>query len=126
MINNLVDDDGNKPSFSTVVLDIPWTTKKLEQELYLDLMKVRNGENHRKYEGQAKHLMYKIPVYKPVPSFIINLGDLSNKVKVELRSLDAKSLNYVMKEAVCRVFENIDECYFLLNVKKLLKWELLP
>jgi hypothetical protein len=102
-----------------------WTTNKLEQELYLDLMKVRDDENHRKYEQQAKDLIYKIPVYRPIPSFIVSLADLSDRVKVELRGLDPESLNDVMKESICRIFENIDERYFLLNVKKLLKWELL-
>lgn len=101
-----------------------WTTNKLEQELYLDLMKVRNDENHRKYQQQAKDLMYKIPVYKPIPNFIVSLADLSDRVKVELSSLDSKSLNDVMKEGIGKIFENIDERYFLLSVKKLLKWEL--
>ena len=101
-----------------------WTTNKLEQELYLDLMKVRNDENHRKYEQQAKDLMYKIPVYRPIPIFTVSLTDLNDRIKTELRSLDSKSLNDVMKEGIGKIFENIDERYFLLSVKKLLKWEL--
>jgi hypothetical protein len=102
-----------------------WTTNKLEQELYIDLMKVCNDENHRKYEQQAKDLLYKIPVYRPIPIFTVSLADLSDRVKLELRGLEPKSLNDVMKEGIGRIFENIDERYFLLNVKKLLKWELL-
>jgi hypothetical protein len=102
-----------------------WTTNKLEQELYLDLMKVRNGEMERKYEEQAKQHIHKIPVYRPIPSFIVSLADLSDRVKVELRGLDPESLNDVMKDGIGKIFENIDERYFLLNVKKLLKWELL-
>ena len=108
---------------TTVIED--WTTNKLEQELYIDLMKVRNGEMERKYEEQAKQLIHKIPVYRPIPSFIVSLADLSDRVKVELSGLDPKSLNDVIKEGIGKIFENIDECYFLLNVKKLLKWELL-
>ena len=69
--------------------------------------------------------MYKIPVCRPIPTFIINLADLADRVKVELCGLDPESLNDVMKESICQIFENIDERYFLLNVKKLLKWELL-
>jgi len=102
-----------------------WTTNKLEQELYLDLMKVRNGEMGRKYEEQARQLVHKIPVYRPIPSFIVSLADLSDRVKSELRDIDPKSLNDVMKEGIGKIFENIDERYFLLNVKKLLKWVLL-
>jgi hypothetical protein len=101
-----------------------WTLDKLKQEVYLDL-KIRSGQIERKYEDQAKDLIHKIPVYKPIPNFIVNLADVSDRVKIELSSLDSKPLNDVMKEAIGRIFENIDERYFLLNVKKLLKWELL-
>lgn len=109
----------------TNIIEDSWTTDKLEQELYLDLMKVRSGYIQRKYEDQAKDLIHKIPVYRPIPSFIISLVDLSDRVKAELRGLDPQSLNYVMKEGIGKIFENVDERYFLLNVKKLLKWELL-
>lgn len=102
-----------------------WTLDKLKQEVYLDLMKIRSGQIERKYEDQAKDLIHKIPVYKPIPNLIVNLADISYRVKIELSSLDSKPLNDVMKEAIGRIFENIDERYFLLNVKKLLKWELL-
>lgn len=104
--------------------DTAWTSSKLEEELYLDLMKIRSGEMQRKYESQAKDLIHKIPVYRPVPNFVVNLTDLSYRVKAELRSLDSKSLNDVMNSGIARIFENIDERYFLLSVKKLLKWEL--
>ncbi len=103
-----------------------WTTDRLKDELYLHLMKVtdNDGPHLMKYREQAKHLMYRIPVYQPTPSFVVNVQDLSDKLKSELESLDYKSLNDVLKEAIGRIFESINERYYLLSVKKSLKWKL--
>jgi hypothetical protein len=86
-------------------------------------MSIRKGPV-RKYQEQAENLIYRIPVYRPTPSFFVELHDLSYKVKQELHSLDDKTLDRVMKEAIARIFENINERYFLLSVKKLLRWEI--
>ena len=107
-----------------------WTTNKMEDELYLHLMKViekdeNDGAVKRKYQEQAKYLMHRIPVHRPTPSFIINIQNLSDKLKSELESLDHESLNAVLKEAIGRIFETINERYYLLSVKKLLKWKLM-
>ena len=103
-----------------------WTIDRLKEELYLHLMKVteKDGPHRMKYQEQAKYLMYRIPVYRPIPSFTINVQDLTEKLKSELESLDYKSLNDVLKEAIGRIFEGINERYYLLSVKKLLKWKL--
>jgi len=103
---------------------ISWTTDRLVEELYLNLMSIRRDKTARVYQGQAEHLIYRIPIHKPTPYFIVELSHLSYKVKKELHDLDDKSLDRVMKEAIGRIFENINERYFLLNVKKLLKWEI--
>ncbi len=105
-----------------------WTTSRLIDETYLELMRavrIHGTSSVKKYQDQAKYLMYKIPVYRPSPSFNVNVIDLTPKLRQELESLDDESLDSVMKEAIGRVFENINERYFLLSVKKLLKWELL-
>jgi hypothetical protein len=103
--------------------DEPWTTNRLTEELYLNLMGVRKGPI-RKYQEHAENLMYRIPVYKPTPTFYVELVDLSYKIKQELHGLNDKSLDRVMKEAIGKIFENINERYFLLSVKKLLRWEI--
>lgn len=110
----------------TTVIDdkTPWTTNTLEEELYLDLMQVRNGDFNRKYHEQAKYLIDRIPIYRPIPRFVVKLEDLRYRVKAELQDLALESLDDVMKEAIGKIFENIDEKYFLLNVKRLLGWEL--
>jgi hypothetical protein len=107
-----------------------WTTERLIDEFYLHLMNYEiqtdkeTGRKRSKYEHAAEDLIYRIPVYQPVPSFIVNMNDLTDKLNEELRNLDDKSLNEVMKQAIGRIFENINERYFKLSVKKLLKCEL--
>lgn len=100
-----------------------WTTDRLTEELYLNLMSIRKGFT-RKYQQQAENLIFRIPVYKPTPTFYVELGDLSYKVKQELHGLNDKALDKIMKEAIGKIFENINERYFLLSVKKLLRWEI--
>src|SRR5690348_17287872 len=107
-----------------------WTTNRLTEELYLHLMKVtrkdeRDGSVKTKYVEQARYLLYRIPVHKPIPMFDVSVDDLSNKLKSELENLDGESLDDVMKGAIGRIFENIDERYYLLSVKKLLRWRLM-
>ena len=93
-------------------------------ELYLCLMKQRSSC----YQRQAYDLIYKIPVYKPPPIFEIKISDLNEQVKKELddRWHYKHELNYILKEAVSRIFANVDERYFLLSVKRLLQVRLVP
>jgi hypothetical protein len=80
------------------------------------------------YYKQAYALMYIVPVYRPTPVFEIKISDLNNQVKKELddRWSDRKEIDYILKEAVGRVFKNVDERYFLLSVKRLLQVRLVP
>jgi hypothetical protein len=105
-----------------------WTTSRLIDETYLELMRagrIHGTSSTKKYQSQAKYLMYRIPVFRPTPPFNVNVIDLTPRLRQELERLDDESLDSVMKEAMGRIFENINERYFLLSVKKLLKWELL-
>jgi hypothetical protein len=78
------------------------------------------------YQKQAYELMYKIPTHKPTPVFEIKISHLSEQVKLELddRWKWKREINYILKEAVGRIFSTIDERYFLLSVKRLLLVEL--
>jgi hypothetical protein len=91
-------------------------------ELYLCLMKLES------YEKQAYNLMYRIPVHKPTPIFEIKISDLSEQIKKELddRWGHKAEIDYLLKEAVGRIFANINERYFLLSVKRLLQVVLIP
>ena len=85
-----------------------------------------NGE--RKYEKQARDLIYRIPVHQPTPAFIISNGDLSSKLIKELSSLDYADLDVVIRDVVSWIFESIDKKYFLLSIKRhgLLLWRIEP
>jgi hypothetical protein len=95
------------------------TIEATVDELYLCLMKQRSSY----YERQASDLIYKIPVYKPAPIFEIKISDLNDLVKKELddRWNHKPEIDYILKEAVSRIFANLNERYFLLSVKRLLK-----
>jgi hypothetical protein len=86
------------------------TIEATVDELYLCLMKQRFSY----YERQASDLIYKIPVYKPAPIFEIKISDLNEQVKKELddRWKYKREIDYILKEAVSRIFANLDERYF--------------
>jgi|GraSoiStandDraft_41_1057321.scaffolds.fasta_scaffold422617_3 hypothetical protein len=96
-----------------------YTIERTVDELYLCLMTVKDDL----YYKQAYALMYIIPVYRPTPVFEIKISDLNKQVKKELddRWNDRKIIDYILKEAVGRIFKNLDESYFLLSVKRLLQ-----
>lgn len=80
-------------------------------------------KKQEKYQKQAKDLIYRIPVYIPTPTFIVYKKDLSDRLKDELADYSEKSED-VLKAAVGRLFENINQRYFVQSVKKLLKVEM--
>jgi hypothetical protein len=88
-------------------------------ELYLCLMK----SSFSYYEKQAYDLMYRIPVHKPTPIFEIRISDLNEQVKKELddRWNHKREIDYILREAVGKIFANLDERYFLLSVKRCLQ-----
>lgn len=82
------------------------------------------GVLRRLYEEQARYKMYRIPVFRPPPVFVIYLKHLDDRLKKDLANLEKKSKDYVMKEAIGRIFELVDKRFFLLSVKPLLRWRL--
>jgi hypothetical protein len=104
-----------------------WTTQRLVDELYYCLIDFRDNanENLRKYEDQAGYFIYRIPIYKPTPSFLISKKDLTVRLIQELESLDQNSRKKVLKDAADRIFEGIDKRYYLLSVRNLLNVELI-
>jgi hypothetical protein len=101
-----------------------WTNDRLTEELYLCLMKSPNTD----YQKKAFDLIYKIPVYRPTPCFEIKISDLSASVKRELDLIwtHKRELDFILKQAVSRIFANVNERYFLLSVKHLLQVRLIP
>jgi hypothetical protein len=102
----------------------PWTTERVKDELHYYLERFKDKNNNRKYEEQARRLIYKIPIYRPTPPFIVDKKDLSTRLIIELQGSAEKTRNEILKSAVGRIFENIDERYYIQSVKKLLNVEL--
>jgi len=100
------------------------TIEATVDDLYLCLVKQKSSY----YERQASDLIYKIPVYKPAPIFEIRISDLNEQVKNELddRWNYKREIDYILKEAVGKIFANLNEQYFLLSVKRFLKVKLVP
>jgi hypothetical protein len=83
-----------------------------------------SGVPRRLYEEQASYKMYRIPVFRPSPIFVIYLKHLDERLKKELANLDKEAKDFVVKEAIGRICEQVDKRFFLLSVKPLLKWRL--
>jgi hypothetical protein len=100
-----------------------YTIERTVDELYLCLLKAK--DNH--YDEQAIYLIYRIPIYRPVPIFDIRIADISKQVQKELddRWNYKNKIDYILKEAVGKIFKNINERYFLLSVKQLLRVRLI-
>jgi hypothetical protein len=97
-----------------------WTTDYAMRKLKLELATFE-VDGSRKYYEQAKYLQYRIAVYKPVPIFTVYLSDLSQRMVDELRSLDPKTLEYVLKQAVGRLFEDLNAEYYHNSVSSMLR-----
>jgi hypothetical protein len=74
----------------------------------------------RKYYNQAFDLL-RIGAFKPVPFFIINLSDLTERLRKELSDLDKQTRQYVLKQAVGRIFEDVDFDLFHNSISRVLK-----
>jgi hypothetical protein len=132
-----------------------WTAQKIRDELVLDLSNAVSGnvvynpalypndvseetqeeywqgiDYPFKYRDQARKLLYRIPIDKPAPYYIIHLSDLDRKVKQQLKDLKASYTNKdyqdIISSAVDRMFESINYVYFHLNVAGLVTWRIEP
>jgi hypothetical protein len=109
-----------------------WTTECLVDQLFLCLAGTKEyittNKNDdtipvKKYYSQARRLMKWIPIARPAPEFVINIGDLKSKVRKEIESIidSPMTLQYVLTQAVGRIFENIDFDYYHLSIARNLK-----
>ena len=87
----------------------------------------RTPVKSRKYYDQAFHLL-KIGAFRPAPQFIIYLSDLENdsfliKELVEVGK-DNETLGYVLRQAVGRIFEDVNCSLYHNSISKVLKVKL--
>lgn len=105
-----------------------WTTAKFKDEFFLCLSKFPD-ENlfylDRKYYSLAKELLYTIPVYRPPPTFIFNVSDLSPRCKdefIEFVKLNSKKeIEFFLKDIAVKFFEAVDYDYTNQSVIRHLK-----
>ena len=92
-----------------------WPTEKLIDELFLHLARVseqisNDGQMVRvkKYYHRAWELIRRIPVWRPIPEFVVDIADLSEILLKELQDATSNEWrDYVLKQAVGRIFENL-------------------
>jgi len=115
-------------------IEIPpilWTREKLIDELFLHLMRIQeivtndNGDKItvRKYPRLAAELGRYIPIAKPTPEYIIDKSDLNDRLRKELLEeiTSEEARQYVLKEAVGRIFENLNFERYHLSIARNLK-----
>jgi hypothetical protein len=108
-----------------------WTTEKLIDELFLRLVSISESVSDdkgetisvRKYSRRAGELRRWIPVARPPPEYIIDKSDLNEKLRTELLEeiTSEEARQYVLKEAVGRIFENLDSEEYHLGIARNLK-----
>ena len=92
-----------------------WHFGYLIEVLFLQLAKIKEILNYNgkkvsiyKYYNQALRMWKWIPNSKPKAKFVVNISDLTPRIYCELKNLDRYAAQYVLKESVRRIFENID------------------
>jgi hypothetical protein len=84
---------------------------RLKQQLATVRYILRNAEGEsvegRKYYNQA-YQMQIAGALKPTPSFLVYLSDLTPKLVKELSNLDNETRGYVLRQAVGRIFEDLN------------------
>jgi hypothetical protein len=104
-----------------------WTEQCLVEQLFLELVTTKLIVSHdgncgitvHKYYNQALALRKWILFTRPAPEFIVNLSNLSTRVIAELKVL--QNTQDVLKQAVGRIFENIDSEQYHRSIASLLK-----
>jgi hypothetical protein len=105
-----------------------WTTEKLVDELFLCLVSISESVSDdkgetisvRKYPRRARELRKWIPVARPPPEYIIDKPDLNEKLRTEVMEeiTSEEARQYVLKEAVGRIFENLDSEEYHLSIAR--------
>jgi hypothetical protein len=106
-----------------------WTTECLVDELFLHLACfteiIQNNQAQtlpiKKYYRQANQLLPLIPVAKPTPTFVIYLSDLTSKLLQELKDSSKEEREYIVMQAIGKIFENINSRLYHLSIARKLK-----
>lgn len=108
-----------------------WSTSflidKLKQCLAMNAKLIINHETgqiteYRKYYIQALD-MQRIGALNPsmVPSFLIYLSDLPEKMKLELQKLEDQERRFIILQVVARLFEDVNSRLYHTSISRVLK-----
>lgn len=106
----------------------PWLTSYLIDHLKLHLATytevITNNEGKtaevRIYYCQALRML-KIGAYNPAPAYVIRFSHLTSRLQTELNELDDIDLSYVLKQAVSRIFEDINVGLYHNSISRMLR-----
>jgi hypothetical protein len=108
-----------------------WTVEYIVDRLFFEMLELKDDaqgwedyplkEQRKKYYGRAQDAI-KIAAGRPSPIFVINITDLTTRLKRELSELKEDTLDYVVSEAIGRVCENVNPKLYHLTLKKCLGW----
>jgi len=76
--------------------------------------------DNRKYYNQAHNLL-KIGACRPVPPFQVSVSDISPELLKELHVLDKSDRKFVLKQAVGRIFEDINSELYHNSISRVLE-----
>jgi hypothetical protein len=108
-----------------------WTIEYLVDRLFFEMVEIKDeaeGWEDYQHEGQKKKYeergkdAIKMAAGRPPPIFIINISDLTWRLKFELNGLDIDTLDYVVRQAIERLCENVNSKLYHLTLKKFLGW----
>jgi hypothetical protein len=89
------------------VEEMSWTTNYLIEELHCYLESFEEENKDRKYERQAKDLIYRIPVYRPVPTYVVDKKDLTERLIREVQSYGLRERDELLKITVGRIHQTM-------------------
>jgi hypothetical protein len=104
-----------------------WTEECLIDILFLELATTKSLVSHNgrcgiiihEYYNQALTMYKWIPISRPAPAFVVSTSDLSARVIAELKVIDDPQI--ILKQAVGRIFENIDARQYHLSIAQFLE-----
>jgi hypothetical protein len=108
-----------------------WTEDRLIEEIFLQLAQTKQtiitADDNRhvtiyKYYSQVCRLRPWIAVADPTPSFIVDVSDLTARILADLGTVDDPKV--LLKQAIGRLFENIDARQYHLSIARILKMRL--
>jgi hypothetical protein len=110
-----------------------WTREYLVDRLFFEMLEIRDeaeGWEDYQYRGQKKKYYdratdaIKMAAGRPSPVFVINISDLTFKLRHELAGLSRDTLDYVVMQAIERICENENCKLYHLTLKRCLGWRL--